>query len=867
MSKKPRTKGRLSGNMNLANLGLLDINDLNFDDDGGNDDDGDDGDLEAELNALISGGAPRKREEPKQKRAPTDLATITAMADAAMKDQVSDHESDYEGIENDEELLAELNELGESSPPETPSRKAVSRPPTVPMDGASRSAADPSPQDIVDVLQIRLKNYQDAESAARDLNDISKARRFSRGIKTLQDQLKAAKLGKPVLGADIPPPVAIPKPKHVPIEQPAPVLEEERPQPARMTEPSPMDETPPLIPPRSASNRYPPPEIADLLGEADDDFDPTEFEEEEVETKPPPRPAPRPPAAAPLPSRPAPQIPSASQSRPVVQPTEPSDQKGLLMFRRDQYKKAALEAKHRGDTEQALKYVRIAKQFDSVIQALSEGKPVDLTGMPPPPGVPGGPEPSKQPTRAENPEDYDLDVKEDPSIYKAPPAAQTILEALEQRLAKYEETEAQAKAENNSSKVRRIGRILKDYKSAIKAQKAGKPYDFADLPAPPGFGPIPLDAPKPPSQGPAPQRSAPSVVAKPQSAPGRPAAPRPMPTPAPTTSKQSIKKQLSVTFEKQKQFLLERQTMFRDAAKEALKNGASKEQAMVYLRMSKGIQPMIEATENGLPVDLSTIPIPPQLQQDFVVLEAEESGEQLSADSEELYRTLERELVAQFETCSRNQENFFKLGDVSSGTKFEKLGLDTKRDLSVLKASWKRGDSIPVFRYEDRVFTIIRHNHDVPENQMQVSVIRGITLPGKPNELDTYVKIDFPFRAEAPQSYRGYTVKDTTNPEYNTTCSFEVVRHSRSFIRVLKRIQLKIEVWSKRGFLRADGLIGVASIKLADLETKCEIHDVFPLMDGRKDSGGKLEVKIRVSEPFSTKQIEEIKERWLIIGA
>ena len=41
--------------MRLANLGSLDIKNLNFDDDGGNDDDIDDGNLEAELNALISG--------------------------------------------------------------------------------------------------------------------------------------------------------------------------------------------------------------------------------------------------------------------------------------------------------------------------------------------------------------------------------------------------------------------------------------------------------------------------------------------------------------------------------------------------------------------------------------------------------------------------------------------------------------------------------------------------------------------------------------------------------------------------------------------------------------------------------------------
>lgn len=241
-----------------------------------------------------------------------------------------------------------------------------------------------------------------------------------------------------------------------------------------------------------------------------------------------------------------------------------------------------------------------------------------------------------------------------------------------------------------------MGRIVKDYKDAIKAHKAKKPYNYEDLPAPPGFGPIPLDTPKSPAPSGAPQRPAASAAPqRPVPSASIPPPERSAPKPPPTATRQPVRKQLSLTCEKQKQFLLERQALFREAAKEALKNGAGKEQAMVYLRSSKGIQPMIEATENGLPVDLSTIPIPPQLQQDFVILEAEECGEQLSADSEELYRTLERELNVQAETCLRNQENFFKLGDVASGTKFEKLGQDTKRDLSVLKACWKRGDSIP----------------------------------------------------------------------------------------------------------------------------------------------------------------------------
>jgi len=40
---------------------------------------------------------------------------------------------------------------------------------------------------------------------------------------------------------------------------------------------------------------------------------------------------------------------------------------------------------------------------------------------------------------------------------------------------------------------------------------------------------------------------------------------------------------------------------------------------------------------------------------------------------------------------------------------------------------------------------------------------------------------------------------------------------------------------------------------------------MFQLMEGRKAVGGKLEVKIRIRDPYVTKQVEEVKEKWLVI--
>jgi coiled-coil and C2 domain-containing protein 1 len=109
-------------------------------------------------------------------------------------------------------------------------------------------------------------------------------------------------------------------------------------------------------------------------------------------------------------------------------------------------------------------------------------------------------------------------------------------------------------------------------------------------------------------------------------------------------------------------------------------------------------------------------------------------------------------------------------------------------------------------------------------------------------------------------------IKDTNNPEFNHCIMVPVNVKEKSCQRVFKRSSAKIEVWSKGGFLRGDTLLGTALVKLASLETACTLHDTFPLMDGRRAVGGKVEVKIRLRNAVVAKQIEKVEEKCLVVA-
>ena len=60
-------------------------------------------------------------------------------------------------------------------------------------------------------------------------------------------------------------------------------------------------------------------------------------------------------------------------------------------------------------------------------------------------------------------------------------------------------------------------------------------------------------------------------------------------------------------------------------------------------------------------------------------------------------------------------------------------------------------------------------------------------------------------------------------------------------------------------------MLGAVTVSLDTLETKCVHHTSLDLMEGKKAVGGKLELRVRLREPMLRQQVEELREKWLVI--
>lgn len=838
MSRGRNPPARGHGAARAKQMGLL------LDLDGGMDDGGNEEELEAELLALMGGGgSPGKKGGGK---APVPMADIERMAALCMKD-LDEEDDGGEDLDDDEDLLAELNEVLEDNEEEAP--RPAPHPAAAPSPPSSNSTPT-SPSGTTGLegrLAERIDMYQAAITNARAAGEPSKARRYDRGLKTLQTMLASVKKGKPINEEEIPPPVATgEKTTSSPAPAPAP-------------EPIKQRDTPALTP-TPQTNQKPLREAA----------------------------APPPPAKPHLLTPPQ-KMTAVTPDTPAISPLTPcqpnarhSEVKQSVLSRQRQYKLAAIQAKQGGDSDLAKQLLSVAKKLDPLVEALDRGEPVDLSTLPPPidavmerSAAPPPSQSSSSPAPAAPP------PAAPPVANTALPAPSSVGEALQQRMDKYKAAAEGARSRGDDRKARMHQRIVKQYQDAIKAHKAGRPVNLADLPVPPGC--LPLQGSESAQQnfmgvlenamklanqdadaegdG---DEDGPGEVTKSAQPPAQKARAPPPPggNPAPP---QGLK--LGLKAQQQLDFLLLRRQAF---VRAALRSKQKKDMAGAaqHLRHAKGLDHMITAARGGLPVDISKVPSAPVSEQDYSLGLPRASP--LSPRSAQQYNQLMESLKQQHEKCLGYSQQFTHMGNVAETTKFEKLAEECMSSIEVLKKAHARGLPVPKHHTEERTFNTVKIFPNLTANDMVLYIVRGTNLPpppgGSSSDLDASVKFEFPFpSAEEAQRDKTNTVKSSCSPEFKEQFKLNINRTHRGFKRLVQTKGIKFEIVHKGGLFKNDKVVGNAQLKLEALENQCEIREMIEVLDGRKATGGRLEVRVKIREPLGGMQLHTTTEPWLVL--
>lgn len=824
-SRNPPPRGQ--GAARAKQMGLL----LDLSPDGGMDGGGNEKELEAELLALMGGGG----SQGKRGKAPVPMADIERMAALCMKDLDDDDVGD-DDLEDDDDLLAELNEVLEDDD----DVEEVQKPPSSNSTPRSTPSTPSGTTGLEACLAERIDMYQTAISNANAEGETSKARRYDRGLKTLQSMMTSAKKGKPINEEEIPPPVATGgKPAPAPVQQPEPIKERGPPTPvltpSPLTNQKPLREAPPVAPPPKPRLLVPPQKHTAVT----------------------------------------PDTPAISPLTPIQPDARHSELKQCVLNRQREYKLAALHAKQGGESELARQHYHIAKKLDPVVEALDRGEPVDLSSLPPPPGDAvverSAPPPSQSPSPAAPP-------AAPPVADSALPAPGSVGEALQQRMDRYKAAAEGARSKGDDRKARMHQRIVKQYQDAIKSHKAGRPVNLADLPVPPGCPPLQGSessqqnfmgvletAMKLANQdADAEDEDGTGTLAKP--AVGAPVQKGKAPTP-PTPGSGGNTTQgsrLGLKAQQQLDFLLLRRQAFVRAALRS-KQMKDMQGAAVHLRHAKGLDQMISATKGGLPVDITKVPSAPVSEEDYSLARTRSSPR-----SSEQYSSLMELLRQQHQKCLGYSQQFTHMGSVAETSRFEKLAEECMQNIEVLKMAHAKGQPVPKYHTEERTFNTVKMYPDLTANEMTLYIVKGINLPApsgvSASDLDTSVRFEFPFpSAEEAQRDKTSTVKNSNSPEFKEQFNLNINRQHRGFKRVIQAKGIKFDIIHKGGLFKGDRVLGNAQLKLDSLENQCDIRQIIEVLDGRKATGGKLEVRVKIREPLGGAQLQITTEKWLVL--
>ncbi|KFD68561.1 hypothetical protein M514_00287 [Trichuris suis] len=459
-------------------------------------------------------------------------------------------------------------------------------------------------------------------------------------------------------------------------------------------------------------------------------------------------------------------------------------------------------------------------------------------------------------------------------------ASSGMVKDLEARMAVYKAAAEAAQAASNSSKVRRMERIVKQYQAVIAAINSGKAYHLSDLPVPPGFEPFNSTTavvPSKPSSEDVPQ----SVTAAGQACRYRERmSSDPKPSDFGISACCSASATKAYREEKQLQMMNIRLDQYKRAVLKARDDGNLAE-AKELLKSIVRIKRLIRAFNSGCAVDLSLLPKAPPTPKGSGVVSSFSAAPLLpsaavetdkkplvTTSRDDIYASLLKDLITQVQICDLNIEFAKRTGHTSECKFFENLRLTCKGDLIFVSRAHKLEEPPPKFRYEAWKLPSLKSLPHIGCTEMEVHVCRAldIQLPAgyESKHADLFVSLEFPYPRDRPQVAKTSSVKGTTSPVFGHVHKFVINPASRVMQLMMKRHGLKFEVYQKGSLFRSGKLLGSAELKLCQFESECEIEETLTLVANKKVVTGKLVVKALIREPLLHKS-DSVLRQWLII--
>lgn len=331
---------------------------------------------------------------------------------------------------------------------------------------------------------------------------------------------------------------------------------------------------------------------------------------------------------------------------------------------------------------------------------------------------------------------------------------------------------------------------------------------------------------------------------------------------------------------------------FKQAALAAKKQG-NLVRAKEMIMQSKKLEEVLNALAVGeplpqgfsLPVVVSSHPIKIKSQDTKPIEIVPVSTQAASQNTSDLFGHLVTRLTFQVALATRIAAQYFKRGQKDLALEFHKRKKRAETDLDSL-ASLKQvyelnqSKGIPppfTFFYQDMTYEIVQTNDDVEMDEVEIRIDGAFDLNHRDvssQDIECCVSFDFGWPSAEDTTLpegKGETQVHgkTANPVFGFKKRIKITR-TKPFQRFLERRKATFELFHVKsglfGLMSRRVALGKAVVKLDALLTRCEVHQVFPVMDvanPRKATGATLEVWIRMRAPLVNTDVQTNTERWL----